>query len=158
MRKNDSEKNDEIFIPIWWKNIFFVFMLIIPVCFFLISVMNGIYRGIFLQWITNKNYCKTWAGELFLGWFLAFMIYFSMNAGHIIIKDGIITKRYCFVYTKKMIINEILDVSMGRELIKNEGGMHLDINSKSNKIIYVNTSLYSKEAIKLICNKIGFSL
>ena len=119
------------------------------------SIGTGLYNDVFLDWMTDIDYWKSWIGVFVISWLLAFTMFYVMDAGHIIIKDGVLTKRYRFVYTEKIMLCEITRVSMGYALIKNEGNLHLDIRGKSNQIIYINANAYPQKTLKLICKKIG---
>lgn len=150
------KRNEEIFLPVWWKNVSVVIMIAMPLVAFLFSIGIGLHNESFCDWITDIDYWKSWIGVFVISWLLAFIMFYVMDAGHIIIKDGVLTKRYRFVYTEKFMLSEITRVSMGYALIKNEGNLHLDIRGNSNQIIYINASAYPQKTLKLICKKIGF--
>lgn len=150
------KRNEEIFLPVWWKNVSVVIMIAMPLVAFLFSIGIGLHNESFCDWITDIDYWKSWIGVFVISWLLAFIMFYVMDAGHIIIKDGVLTKRYRFVCTEKIMLSEITSVSMGHALIKNEGNLHLDIRGKSNQIIYINASAYPQKTLKLICKKIGF--
>lgn len=150
------KRNEEIFLPVWWKTVSVVIMIAMPLVAFLFSIGIGLHNESFCDWITDIDYWKSWIGVFVISWLLAFTMFYVMDAGHIIIKDGVLTKRYRFVYTEKIMLCEITRVSMGYALIKNEGNLHLDIRGKSNQIIYINASAYPQKTLKLICKKIGF--
>ena len=150
------KRNEEIFLPVWWKTVSVVIMIAMPLVAFLFSIGIGLHNESFCDWITDIDYWKSWIGVFVISWLLAFIMFYVMDAGHIIIKDGVLTKRYRFVYTEKIMLSEITRVSMGYALIKNEGNLHLDIRGNSNQIIYINASAYPQKTLKLICKKIGF--
>jgi len=150
------KRNEEIFLPVWWKTASVVIMMAMPLVAFLFSIGIGLHNESFCDWITDIDYWKSWIGVFVISWLLAFIMFYVMDAGHIIIKDGVLTKRYRFVCTEKIMLSEITRVSMGHALIKNEGNLHLDIRGNSNQIIYINASAYPKKTLKLICKKIGF--
>ena len=150
------KRNEEIFLPVWWKTASVVIMMAMPLVAFLFSIGIGLHNESFCDWITDIDYWKSWIGVFVISWLLAFIMFYVMDAGHIIIKDGVLTKRYRFVCTEKIMLSKITRVSMGHALIKNEGNLHLDIRGNSNQIIYINASAYPKKTLKLICKKIGF--
>ena len=149
------KRNEEIFLPVWWKTASVVIMIVIPLIALSFSIGTGLYNDVFLDWMTDIDYWKSWIGVFVISWLLAFTMFYVMDAGHIIIKDGVLTKRYRFVYTEKIMLSEITSVSMGHALIKNEGNLHLDIRGNSNQIIYINANAYPQKTLKLICKKIG---